>query len=168
MDETWVEGVWSAMHDGQQVRLVPKDSTWPTIQGQVSGTVYFSYFNVRGLGLTQFQRQSYNLFVPARSAVTLPTEPGVYVSRVHLPSPTVVHKLVDGRWVDADDNEYLRPHEVESLMPLTRFESVPDTARRVLHAVLGSSHKQPGFDDWWRVSQESLDSIAAEFGVTDL
>ena len=155
MDETWVEGVWSAMHDGQQVRLVPKDSTWPTIQGQVSGTVYFSYFNVRGLGLTQFQRQSYNLFVPARSAVTLPTEPGWYVDRQD--DVWQLYAVDSWRCLSAIG----ATEDVEFYAPFVRLESVPDTARRVLTV----------YRDRWENSfttEEAIRISAAEFGVTDL
>lgn len=52
--------------------------------------------------------------------VRLPTIAGIYVSYVKT-SPTVVHKLNDGRWVDANDANYLTDDAIHALMPLVRL-----------------------------------------------
>ena len=69
--------------------------------------------------------------------VVLPDVPGIYVSWVNPPSPTIVHKITDGRWVDAEDLHYLSESVVSTLLPLTRLEPVADTAKRVLAEVRG-------------------------------
>jgi hypothetical protein len=74
----------------------------------------------------------WQLFVPAKPAVVLPTEPGVYASHNDPPSPVIIHKIKHGDWVDAGDENYLEDEEVMALMPLTLLEPVTVTAKKVI------------------------------------
>jgi hypothetical protein len=90
-------------------------------------------------------------------AIPIPTEPGIYVSWVNPPSPTIVHCIGSGEWVDLPDSEYLTVDDVAALMPLTRLEPVVITARRVLARM----------DAEWALNSYSVAhrTVSKEFGV---
>ena len=160
---------WSTVKVGDQVRARTDDGDQCT--GKVSyifspaawGEVDRVVIDSPSLSdLTQVRKDEWSLFVPAKPAVEIPNTPGIYVSWNNPPSPTIVHKITDGRWVDADDTHYLTDKHVVALLPLARLEEVAVTAKKVCAFI--------GFAPWpiGMTLQEVLDVALEEFGVTNV
>jgi len=170
MDETWVEETdWSKVAIGDPVQIRRDESVITgTVNDRYSNTlkgVYSLTIEAKALYQSVFiECEHWSLFVPARSAVTLPTEPGWY-----LDVDEDVWRLYEfGRWVCMNENYKGTP---DAVAPFVRLELVPDTARRVLTAVqhaifMPSGGKNPNGD--FVITSSSVNRIAAEFGVTDL
>jgi len=112
--------------------------------------------NLAGMGYTV------RVIEKAEEKVELPSEPGIYVSRKD-GTPVIIHKLTDGRWVNADDTFYMDDDMVERWLPLLLLEPRAETAKAVIEAV-----KQiPHVDGDSRINlRHGLLAVADEFGVT--
>jgi len=167
MDETWVEETdWNKVARGDcvQVRCDGNVLTGAIADRYVNTAekVYALILVVGPLTIkVEIQQGTWSLFVPARSAVTLPTEPGYYGDC----DGDVWELYAADSWRCLSSGG--ATEDVEFYAPFVRLELVPDTARRVLDALQGSAYKRAA-SIWWQISQEVLDSVAAEFGVTDL
>jgi len=106
-------------------------------------------------GVVRIGTSIWQLSVPAKPAVELPNEPGTYISWVNPPSPTVVHKITGGRWVNADDSHYIPEEKVAELMPLILVEPVAVTAKKVIEFIESD------------LTCDSYDTARKEFGVSD-
>ena len=160
---------WSQPGIGDLVRVVNSN-------GMLTGEVIdrYTYLNrddVRALVIladnledsVTVHRDSWQLSVPAKPAVVLPDEPGIYVSHNEPPSPVIIHKIVDGRWVDADDENYLTEAGVIALMPLTKLEPVAVTAKKVLDRL----ERIAAINDDFFSPELAISNLRKEFGVTE-
>lgn len=128
---------WSLVKEGDIVRVENSDNSLAGIVTNVFGSVgnFAAGIEIKVyslLGTTFIDPRDWSLSVPAKPAVELPTEAGIYVSYNEPPSPVIVHKLTHGDWVDAGDENYLEDDTVIALMPLTRLEPVAVTAKKVI------------------------------------
>ena len=165
-DIEWVaESDWSKVTVGQKVRLV-----------NVDGSVEFeARYNAASSGVWSHtgyyaRSESWSLFVEAPPAVVLPTERGLYSDRdgdawlldvygdwVQLTEVGVTGGLIAGR--DAAD-----------YVPFTRLAPVPETAKKVLDAILKTvyvcnNNMQDGGETRDHI-RASAERIADKFGVT--
>jgi len=92
----------------------------------------------------------WQLSVPAKPAVELPDEPGIYLTSAE----TVVELEADGRWFDRVDN-LMSYKRVSDAAPFTRLEPVAVTAKKVLHFF---EHD---------MSDDVFEAARKEFGVTE-
>jgi hypothetical protein len=147
-----VEAVKNEFSSSTMVRGVLKSTGWENgfiLQAQ-GFSPEISYLESRGFTLTLIEK----------ATPPLPTEPGIYVSWVTKPFPSVVHKIVNGQWVDANDSLYLNDPEVSALLPLTRLEPVDVTAKKVLERV------REMYDGSQSTTPDVIKLVAKEFGVT--
>ena len=164
MDETWVEETdWSKVRIGDRVQVRRDENV-------ITGTVDYGYANrsseassltVKSAALGKsllVDSASWSLFVPARSAGTLPTEPGVYFDK----DEDVWRLSSMGDW-EHGGAEYLSADHAKKFAPFTRLELVPDTARRVLQAI-----KETYEENYLDNGEPLWNKVVAEFGVTDL
>jgi hypothetical protein len=151
---------WSQVKVGDPVRAMRAQQmlTGKVVDRYVlsDGAVASLFVEITEVGeQIELDHDYWQLSVPAKPAVVLPDEPGIYVSHNEPPSPVIIHKIVDGRWVDADDENYLTEAGVIALMPLTKLEPVAVTAKNVIE-----------FIDTYPFS-DALDAARKEFGVTE-
>jgi hypothetical protein len=155
MSELFAEGdLVEATKDEQVIRNRIK-------KGRRHSNLYMVVGDMPNDLLHMTENLGFTLTLLEKATPPLPTEPGIYVSWVGLPSPTIVHKLFTGFWVDAGDNNYLEDSDVSALMPLTRLEPVAETAKKVLDRVLEEYGTLP-----LRFIADVLPIVAEEFGVT--
>jgi len=163
MDETWVEETdWSKVAIGDRVQVRLGESV---LTGQVADR-YISHRDdvVYALGLDvgnlakrlHVQGAPWSLFVPAKAAVTLPTEPGWYLDV----DEDVWRLCTSGGWVCTNENYKGTP---DAVAPFVRLELVPKITREVLDR----------FASFWEFEPpkniaDEIKAVAAEFGVTDL
>ena len=115
--------------------------------------------------IASYKRAGYKLTTIERTAPPLPTEPGIYFPRRTFNPDVRIVRLSGGLWRDSEG----RPLDEASMKwlrgihradPLTRFEPIPVTAKRVLDRV------RTLFGAGATMLRE-VDEIAAEFGVTE-
>jgi hypothetical protein len=167
---SWIaENDWSKVHVNDEVRVTRNGGM---LTGKIVDRYQFSNGEIHAfallvdglLGSVHITHLVWSLFVPAKPAVVLPTEPGVYASHNDPPSPVIIHKLTHGDWVDAGDQNYLEDEEVMALMPLTLLEPVAVRAKKVLDRLL-RYETSPGGYYKFQYTEDQLRSIFSEFGV---
>jgi len=169
MTEWIAQDDWSTVRKNQHVRVIRQ-------QSEVVGAVTRMNDLIDGsIGLCiQIETHTpteiivwdgdWDLYVPAKPAVVLPTEPGAYYDS----SITAV-----GLWIVTPTGELVcsahgvkcgRYEERETFAPFTRLEPVAETAKKVLDAVdKGASVRSRSIE----ITDLVIQDIAAQFGITD-
>ena len=152
---------WSTVKVGDQVRVTCDEGI---LAGKVRYVVSGVLGDFHSIGVdvpslpdsVVIHRSEWSLFVPAKPAVELPTEPGVYYgSQFGADVPFFLG--ADGGWRTSAK----QVHVPERHMPLVKLEPVAVTAKKVCAFI--------GFAPWpiGMTLQEVLDVALEEFGVTD-
>lgn len=123
----------------------------------------------------RISRSGWQLSVPAKPAVELPTEPGWYLVGGNNKSVGgTVHLDANGRWWWVGNDYGVSPEKFTAAdlhhhAPLTRLEPVAVTAKKILESLrnkrVWGSGSVPFTDVAFR--HDSLARVAKEFGVTD-
>ena len=155
----WVaQDDWSKPKIGDQVRVTHEDDalTGTVVDRYVDDSGYLTALVIDARGFTSaqpFYEPDWQLSVPAKPAVELPTEPDWYQDR-----EGDLWKLGDDKlwWlVDRGDLTLRNNEGVASFAPFTRLEPVAVTAKKVLHFF---EHD---------MSDDVFEAARKEFGVTE-
>ena len=156
---------WSTVKVGDQVRVTCDE-------GMLTGKVRYVVIGVIGdfhsiiidvpslPDSVVVHRSEWSLSVPAKPAVELPTEPGIYVESGRKPNTVDLWTLHEnGRWVSNAGSKY--DSRVEEFAPFTKLEPVAVTAKKVLDR----------FAAYWEDGMPAdmsieMRGIAKEFGVS--
>ena len=108
--------------------------------------------------------QGYTLTTIEKALPPLPTEPGIYISYVNTPSPTIFHLTKRLGWVDANDKNYMDVNELAKMMPLTRLAPVAEVLGKIREQGLTVTESRDA--PYLTIDLDRLDVIATEYGVT--
>ena len=162
MNEWITEEDWSTVKIGDQVRVKRNG-------GMLTGEVIYRLgrecdppwgieLDVATLAeYLTIKRSEWSLFVPAKPAVVLPTERGIYLDRY---SMLWTHEMLNGGLVFRHAGESWERSDAARYAPFTRLEPVAVTAKKVLDRL---RYRLPAFE-WFG---SLADDICDEFGVTD-
>jgi len=166
MSDWIVQEDWSTVKVGDQVRVKRNG-------GMLTGKVIYRLgrecnppwgIEIDVATLAEYltiKRHEWSLFVPAKPAVVLPTEPGVYSDR-----DGITWQLFGRIYADENQHQWQmigipQPLEiVESCAPFVRLEEVAVTAKKVLAGVSDLRDRRFTF-------ARMLAIVSEEFGVTD-
>jgi len=141
----WIEQEdWSTVNIGDQVRVTcygamftaaVEDVLSRSLSPRLDREVYGLELNSNALTRTQTVfANEWSLSVPAKPAVELPTEPGIYVESGRKPNTVDLWTLHEnGRWVSNAGSKY--DSRVEEFAPFKKLEPVAVTAKKVLDDV---------------------------------
>ena len=149
---------WSQVKVGDQVRVMRAEQ-------MLTGVVDFRYFsnsfnsdNVYAVALKvpdladvlTIHHGYWQLSVPAKPAVELPTEPGYYLNT----HSELAVRQINGSWRN-DRDITIGPMEMEARAPYKKLEPVAVTAKKVIEFIESD------------LSCDSYDTARKEFGVTE-
>ena len=169
----WVEQEdWSTLRAGDRVRVANDDGmltgTLGYTHGDAHGDIFAIAIDVSALDdRISIRVSAWSLFVPAKPAVVLPTEPGWYLGtgggtwELREEDRSYVQ-----RWIM--DGSHMLDIEAEGNAPFTKLEPVAVTAKKVLAALgeIGLLNVGGRDEPHWVVYCEGWDSVAGQFGVT--
>ena len=156
MTEWITQEDWSTVKVGDQVLVTCEG-------GAFAGTVvgkFIKSLTIRVFGTSEpidvFSRD-WSLSVPAKPAVVLPTERGIYLDRYAM---LWTHEMLNGGLVFRHAGKSWKRSEAARYGPFTKLEPVAVTAKKVLDRL---RYRLPAFE-WFG---SLADDICDEFGVTD-
>jgi hypothetical protein len=160
MTDWVVQEDWYEVAVGDQVRVVRGDNV---LDGKIVYRYQLGNAEVYAIGLLvdsisgslRITNEVWTLFVPAKPAVVLPTEPGLYLSPVE-GGPWVFQLSEYGDWklINTNSPFPIGDGHLERNAPFTKLEPVAVTAKKVIE-----------FIDAYPFT-DALDAVRTEFGVS--